>query len=273
MLPRRALPLLAFAPRPAFAAGLAAIEARVGGRLGVSARRGGQFLLHRSRERFPMASTFKALLSAAVLARAPDLAMRLPIPRELVPWSPVTERHAGGNLSLEALCAAIMTISDNTAANLLLGVVGGPAGLTAWLRGIGDAETRLDRTEPSLNEARPGDPRDTTTPGAMTETLTRLALGDVLPAERRALWLGWLEANTTGAARLRAGVPAGWRVGDRTGGAAHGTSNVVGLLWPPSGAPWVVAAFLTESTAPPAARDAALADVALLLAGIEGPGN
>ncbi|MBS7790919.1 class A beta-lactamase [Roseococcus sp. SDR] len=274
MLARRALPLLAaLAPRPAFAEGIAAIEARVGGRLGVMARQGGRVLAHRAGERFPMASTFKALLSAAVLAEAPDMARRLSIPRELVPWSPVTERHAGGSLSLDELCAAIMTISDNTAANLLLGVVGGPAGLTSWLRGIGDGVTRLDRTEPALNEARPGDPRDTTTPEAMVATLTRLALGDVLAPPARARWLGWLEGNTTGGARLRAGVPAGWRVGDRTGGAAHGTSNVVGLLWPPGAAPWVVAAFLTESAAPPAARDAALADVARLLAGIEGPGN
>ncbi|WP_431302668.1 class A beta-lactamase [Sediminicoccus sp. BL-A-41-H5] len=270
MWPRRALPLLAaLAPRAALAEGLSAIEARVGGRLGVMARQGGRVQAHRAAERFPMASTFKALLSAAVLARAPDMSRRLEIPRELVPWSPVTERHAGGSLSLDELCAAIMTISDNTAANLLLEVVGGPAGLTSWLRGIGDATTRLDRTEPMLNEARPGDPRDTTTPGAVVETLARLALGDVLASPARARWLGWLEANTTGGARLRAGVPASWRVGDRTGGAAHGTSNVVGLLWPPEGAPWIVACFLTESTASPAARDAALADVARLLVALE----
>jgi beta-lactamase class A len=268
MWPRRAVLLAGLAPRLAFAEGLSAIERRVGGRLGVVARRAGQGLSHRGAERFPMASTFKALLAAAVLARPGlDLDQRLPIPREgLIPWSPVTETRAGGSMTLDELCAAIMTISDNTAANLLLGVVGGPAGLTAWLRGMGDGETRLDRTEPMLNEARPGDPRDTTTPTAMADTLGRIALGDVLPAASRARWLAWLEANTTGAARLRAGVPAGWRVGDRTGGAANGTSNVVGLLWPPGGAaPWVVAAFLTECAAPPAARDAALADVARLV--------
>lgn len=268
---RRAVLLAGLAPRLAFAEGLSAIERRVGGRLGVMARRGAQSLAYRSDERFPMASTFKALLSAAVLARpGVDMGQRLPIPREgLIPWSPVTETRAGGAMSLDELCAAIMTISDNTAANLLLGVVGGPAGLTAWLRGIGDGQTRLDRTEPTLNETRPGDPRDTTTPAAMAETLARIALGDVLGADSRARWLGWLEANTTGGARLRAGVPAGWRVGDRTGGAANGTSNVVGLLWPPGGAaPWVVAAFLTECAAPPAARDAALADVARLVTAV-----
>lgn len=267
---RRALPLLALAPRPAFAAGLSAIEARVGGRLGVMARQGTRVLAHRGSERFPMASIFKALLSAAVLAGGHDLSRRLTVPRDLVPWSPVTERRVGEAMSLDELCAAIMTISDNTATNLLLEVVGGPAGLTAWLRSIGDDTTRLDRTEPTLNEARPGDPRDTTTPDAMAATLARLALGDVLRPEHRARWLGWLAANTTGGARLRAGVPAGWRVGDRTGGAANGTSNVVGLLWPPGDrAPWVVAAFLTECAAPPAARDAALADVARLVVALE----
>ncbi|WPB86879.1 class A beta-lactamase [Sediminicoccus rosea] len=272
---RRALLLAGLAPRPALAEGLSAIEARVGGRLGVMARQGGRLIAHRGRERFPMASTFKALLAAAVLARAEagalSLDQRLPIPREgLVAWSPVTETRRGEAMRLDELCAAIMTISDNTATNLLLGVLGGPEGLTAWLRSIGDDATRLDRMEPALNEARPGDPRDTSTPAAMAATLSRLALGDVLRAEGRARWLGWLEANTTGGARLRAGVPAGWRVGDRTGGAAHGTSNVVGLLWPPGGAaPWVVAAFLTESQAPPAARDAALADVARLVTALE----
>jgi beta-lactamase class A len=266
MWDRRAVLLAGLAPRPAFAEGLSAIEARIGGRLGVMARRGAQSLSHRADESFPMASTFKALLSAAVLAQG-DMDLRLPIPREgLIAWSPVTETRAGGTMSLGELCAAIMTTSDNTAANLLLGVVGGPSGLTAWLRGIGDGETRLDRIEPALNEARPGDPRDTTTPAAMAATLGRIALGDVLGAESRARWLGWLEANRTGAARLRAGVPAGWRVGDRTGGAAHGTSNVVGLLWPPGrAAPWIVAAFLTECAAPVATRDAALADVARLV--------
>ncbi|UPY35780.1 class A beta-lactamase [Sediminicoccus sp. KRV36] len=258
-------------PRPALAASLAQIEARVGGRLGVVAQDGATRFAHRAAERFPMASTFKALLAAAILARVDAgedrLDRRLPVPREgLIPWSPVTQPRAGGEMSLGELCAAIMTISDNTAANLLLGVVGGPAGLTAWLRRAGDATTRLDRTEPTLNEATPGDPRDTSTPEAFGATLGRIALGDVLSQPSRAQFQAWMIGNGTGGARLRAGLPPGWRVGDRTGGAAHGTSNVVGVLWPPGDArPWVVAAFLTECAAEPAARDAALADVARLL--------
>ncbi len=182
----------------------------------------------------------------------------------------MTERALGDDgMTLEALCEATVTTSDNAAANLLLGAVGGPAGLTAYLRGLGDDVTRLDRDEPSLNEARPGDPRDTSSPAATAATLQRLALGNALSPPSREKLQRWLRDNRTGGTRLRAGLPAGWEIGDRTGTARNGTSNVIAVLWPPRGAPLVVAAFLTGSGAAPAARDAALAEVgAAIAAGI-----
>ena len=253
----------------------ARIEAARGGRLGVSvldtgsSRRAG----HREDERFPMLSTFKALLAGAVLARADagrdSMERRLRFGRDdLVAWSPVTEPQAGGDgMTLAALCEAAMTISDNTAANLLLRVLGGPGGLTGYIRGLGDGVTRLDRIETDLNEAVPGDPRDTTSPAAMLADLHALALGPALSAAAGERLRGWLRANKTGGTRLRAGVPADWQVGDRTGTGRHGTSNVVGVLWPPGGrAPLVVAAYLTEGPADGGARDAALAEVGAAVA-------
>jgi beta-lactamase class A len=255
-------------------AALRGIEAARGGRLGVAVldTASGGAAGHRATERFPLTSTFKLLAAGAVLARVDAGRMRLDERirygrDELVTYSPVTERHAGANgMTVGALCEATMTLSDNTAANLLLRGLGGPEGLTAWLRSIGDDVTRLDRWETALNEARPGDPRDTTTPAAMLATMQRLTLGDVLSPGGRAQLLAWLRANRTGDTRLRAGLPPGWQAGERTGTGPNGTSNDVGLLWPPNGRPLLVAAYLTEGAADMATRDAALADVGAAVA-------
>ena len=253
----------------------ARIEAARGGRLGVAVldTASGRRAAHRQEERFPMCSTFKALLAGAVLARVDagldTLERRIRFTRkDLVTWSPVTEAQAGGDgMTLAALCEATMTISDNTAANLLLDVVGGPEGLTAYVRTLGDGVTRLDRYETALNEAHPGDPRDTTSPAAMLASLHALTLGTALSAASREQLLAWLRENKTGGRRLRAGLPRGWQVGDRTGTGENGTSNVVGLLWPPDGgAPVVVTAYLTEGPSDGAVRDAALADVGAAIA-------
>jgi beta-lactamase class A len=256
------------------AARFARIEAEIGGRLGVAVLDGGATAGHRMEERFPLGSTYKLLAAAGVLARVDAgrdrLDRRIAFSRaQVVTYSPVTEGHADGpGMTLDAVCEAAMILSDNTAGNLLFDLLGGPAGLTAWLRGIGDGVTRLDRMETALNEATPGDPRDTTSPDAMLQDLRRLLLGDVLAASSRDRLAGWLKANRTGDARLRARLPPGWQAGEKTGTSAHGTSNDVGLLWPPGGgAPVLVAAFITDCPAPPARRDAALAEIGALVAG------
>ncbi len=256
-------------------AGFARIEAERGGRLGVavldtgSGRRAG----HRQNERFPIGSTFKLLAAAAVLARVDagqdSMARRIRFTREdLVTYSPVTGTQVSGDgMTLAALCEAAITVSDNTAGNLLLGVRGGPAGLTAYLRGLGDNVTRLDRMETALNEARPGDPRDTTSPAAMLADLQALTLGNALSARARETLQGWLRRNKTGDARLRARLPQGWQAGEKTGTSANGTSNDVGLLWPlGGGAPVLVAAYLTEGSADGGVRDAILAAVGAAVA-------
>jgi beta-lactamase class A len=214
-----------------------------------------------------MCSVFKWLAAAAVLKRVDegraDLQQRIRFGRDvLLPTSPVTEQHVGGDgMTLADLCEAAVTQSDNAAANLLLKRLGGPAAVTRFVRTLGDDKTRLDRYEMHLNEARPGDLRDTTTPRAMTVSLQSALLGNGLSAAGRHQLQQWMLANRTGGERLRAGVPADWRVADRTGTGSRGTSNVVGVLWPPGRAPLVVAALLTGSPGDGARRNAALADV------------
>jgi beta-lactamase class A len=156
-------------------------------------------------------------------------------------------------------------VSDNTAAKLLLGVIGGPAGLTAYARSLGDRVTRLDRIEPALNDVAPGDPRDTTSPAAMLSNLETLLLGRALSTASREQLTAWMVANKTGDRRLRAGAPAGGRVGDKTGSCERGTVNDIGIIWPPQRQPILVAAFLTGTSRETAASEAVLADVAHLV--------
>ena len=164
-------------------------------------------------------------------------------------------------MTLAELCAAALNYSDNTAGNLLLASLGGPRALTAYARSIGDPITRLDRIEPYLGEAVPGDPRDTTTPAAMLQNLRILLFGDALSAGSKDQLTAWLIGNRTGDARLRAGLPPGWRRGDKTGSGQRGSTNDVGVIWPPQGAPILVTVYLTETTAASEARNAMLADV------------
>ncbi len=252
---------------------LAKLEAGVAGRLGVeildsgSGRRWG----YRADRRFPMCSTFKFLAASAVLRRvdtgAEQLDRRIVYGEDvLVNYSPTTGKHTGGDgLSLAQLCEAAITLSDNTAANLMLESMDGPAGMTRFVRSLGDELTRLDRNEPTLNEAVPGDPRDTTTPAAMTADLRQLVLGNALtPASRQQL-AQWLVANQTGDKRVRAGLPKGWKVGDKTGTGRLGTANDVGVVWTEKGAPLLFAVYLTENAATDARRDAVHAEVGRLI--------
>lgn len=253
---------------------LAQLEARSTGRLGVAVQdlETGRRYSYRGEERFPMCSVFKWTLAACVLARVDkgqeDLGRRIIFDRsDLQPHSPGTEGHVGApGMTLAALCEAAITLSDNAAANLLLKSVGGPAGLTAWLRSQGDKVTRLDRWETALNSALPGDARDTTSPDAMIYLLNRLTQGQALSAASRTQLNAWLAANTTGDARLRAGLPAGWRVGDKTGSGDRGTTNDVAVITPPGRRPLLVAAFLTGGPPSNDARNAILADVGRVVA-------
>jgi beta-lactamase class A len=252
---------------------LARIEASSGGRLGVSildtgsGKRAGL----RADEAFPMCSTFKFLAASFVLARVDqgqeDLKRKIVYSkRDLVEYSPVTQHHTGAaGLSVADLCDAAITLSDNTAGNLLLASFGGPAALTAFVRTLGDKLTRLDRNEPTLNESTPGDPRDTTTPNAMLANMRTLLLTDRLSVSSCAQLRDWLIANKTGGKRIRAKLPKDWRVGDKTGTGSHGSTNDIAIIWPPGRAPLLVSAYLTQTSAETARREAAIADIGGLL--------
>lgn len=245
----------------------ARLRTRYDARLGVYAvdTGSGRAVAFRADERFAHASTFKALAAAVVLDRTtmPELDARVRYSEaDLVAHSPVTGRHVGAGMTLRELCDAAVRHSDNTAANLLLRHLGGPAALDAALAAIGDDVTSVDRVEPELNSAVPGDTRDTSTPRALAEDLRAFVLGDALAAEDRDALADWLLRNTTGADLIRAGVPAGWRVGDKTGSGGYGTRNDIAVLWPPDGAPVVIAVLTAKHARDAEPSDALVADAA-----------
>jgi beta-lactamase class A len=243
------------------------LEQRHGGRLGVSAvdMGSGRPIAWRANERFPMCSTFKLLAAAALLARVDrrqeTLDRRIPYgPADLLDYAPVTRAHVGeGAMTLGALAAAAVSYSDNTAANLLLANLGGPAGVTAYVRTLSDQVTRLDRTEPTANTCIPGDPRDTTVPAAMLADLGALTLGTALSETSRTRLVSWLADCQMTGVRIPAGLPAGWRSANKMGTGDHATANDVAILWPPGRAPILVAAYYTASAANRTEQDAVLA--------------
>ncbi|ACP24530.1 beta-lactamase precursor [Sinorhizobium fredii NGR234] len=276
-------PALAIA-RPARAAAtdddvtklVAELEKRTGGRLGVAVLDTETNISfgYRETERFALCSTFKALAAACALARVDrgeeKLDRRIVFGKDvLLPHSPVTEKHVGGaGMTIAELCDAAITISDNAAGNLLLESFGGPAGLTAWLRSIGDGTTRLDRTEPDLNEASFGDPRDTTTPAAMLETLGKLVFCSALSEASRQQLVEWMVANTTGNARLRAGLPKSWRIGDKTGTSSTGAVSDIAFAGPEGRGPILIAVYTGEAKLPPAELNPIFAEIARIVAGM-----
>jgi beta-lactamase class A len=260
-------------PRKDFGSRVAALEHEAGGRIGLAAldTAGGTRLEYRAHERFALCSTFKLLLAAAVLSKI-DHATETPGRhvafgrQDLEQYAPVVGAHVqDGFMTVEALCAAVVVQSDNSAANLLLQTIGGPPALTAYLRSIGDRVTRLDRTEPSLNANLPGDERDTTTPGAMLDTMRNLLLADVLSPASQGRLQKWLAESKTGLTRLRAGINGTYRVGDKTGSGANGATNDVAIVWPGPNPPFLIAVYYTGSTATPEVRDSVLSSLARMV--------
>ena len=239
-------------PAPAGQA-LAALERSAGGRLGVLALCGDRVLDHRAAERFGMCSTFKLALAAAILREtdAGRLALDQWVPyssADLVFHAPVTEANlAKGGMSVGALAEAAQTTSDNVAANLLLKLIGGPEGFTVRLREMGDPTTRLDRYEPEMNLVPAGELRDTTTPQASARLVARVFSGDLLEPHSRDLLATWCVATKTGLERLRKGLPADWRSGDKTGTASApgmpNKHNDIAIVWTPKGGIAVIAAY------------------------------
>jgi beta-lactamase class A len=233
----------------------------------------GARIAYRAHERFALLSTFKAFAAAAILHTArrcdPGLLDRLIrwTAADLVPSSPITAQHVDTGLTVAELCAAAITVSDNTAGNLLLRQIGGPPGMTRYFRSIGDATSRLDRWEVELNDWHPGERRDTTTPTAAAADLRRVTLGRALVAEDRQRLVGWLRGNLTGGARIRAGLPATWVIGDKTGATTgYGALNDIAVAWPPDEAPLIFAIYTNRLAADAPFDNAVVASAATILA-------
>jgi beta-lactamase class A len=275
-----ALALAAACAAPAEAASaqrtLKAIHQRLGGRLGVHVldSQSGKRIAYDDRARYAMASTFKLPLAAALLWQVDRGAFRathpLPIAKSaLLANSPVVEaKLAAGATSMTVyeLCHAAVVRDDNAAANVLLDGIGGPAGFTQFMRSIGDEVTRLDRKEPELNANEPDDPRDTTTPRAMVDSLLRIFTQDVLSLTSRALLIDWMTSSRAGLDRVRAGLPRGWPAGDQTGTGANGAVNDLCIAYPPERRPIFIAVYLSGSALEVRQLSAAHAEVGGIVA-------
>lgn len=251
---------------------LAEIEKNTGGRLGVALinTADNTQILYRGNERFPLCSTSKVMAAAAVLKQSESdstvLHQRITIKTsDLVNYNPITEKHVATGMTLAELSAAALQYSDNTAMNKLISHLGGTDKVTTFARSIGDKTFRLDRTEPSLNTAIPGDKRDTTSPLAMANSLRSLTLGRALGEAQRAQLVEWLKGNTTGAQSIRAGLPATWTVGDKTGSGDYGTTNDIAVIWPQNHAPLILVTYFTQPEQAAKARKDVLASAARIV--------
>jgi len=246
-----------------------------GARLGLAVLRpnGAVAARWRGNERFPLASTHKALLCAALLHQADIGALNLNEQIRVkadkaAGYAPIIAKFAGRPMSLRRLCAAAVSHSDNAAANLISARLGGPSATTRFLRQIGDKTTRLDRYEPALNSAIPGDKRDTTAPLAVSESLRLLLAGPALKPQSRQLLAQWLREDAVADSLLRAALPKGWVIADKSGAGGHGTRAIIAAVWPQpkdkaavTSAPWIIALYMTETAAPMAERDKAIAQL------------
>jgi len=254
---------------------LAAYERETGGRIGLFAENlaSGTKMAWRAEERFVMCSTFKASLAAFVLARIDRGEDRLEDmvaygAQDLLDYAPVAKQNlAAGAMSVSDMCKAIVELSDNTCANLLLARSGGPAALTAFWRSTGDTVSRLDHNEPELNRSPPGDPHDTTTPAAMAGNLRRFVLGDVLSPGSREHLTEWMVGCKTGNNRLRGGLPQDWKIGDKTGNNGKDASGDIAVAWREAGAASVLVCAYTQGGSPtPAQTQAVFAAVGRMAA-------
>lgn len=248
---------------------LAEIQKNSKGRLGVTIvdTQTGERYGHRWNERFPLCSTFKLLAATYVLDRGDhdedNIDRKIKFTADdIIDNSPITKERVGGDgMTLRELAKAAVTHSDNTAANLVLDNVGGPKALTAYLRSLGDAATRVDRKEPDLNDVPAGDPRDGTVPRVISSTVHRILLGNVLTNELRDQLTEWMKASETGKDRIQAGLREGWTGAGKTGTCAHGSTNELAIIYPPNRDPIIAAVYLTDSDASLEERNKVLAEV------------
>lgn len=251
---------------------LAALEKDSGGRLGVMLinTEDNSQIAYRADERFAMCSTSKFMAASAILKQSETqtelLNRRVSLKKsDLVNYNPITEKHLDTGMTVGELAAAALQYSDNTAMNKLIEQLGGPQKVTEYARKLGDKTFRLDRTEPTLNTAIPGDDRDTTSPRAMALSLQHVTLGSALAEPQRAQLVEWMKGNTTGAMSIRAGLPATWVVGDKTGSGDYGTTNDIAVIWPDNKAPLILITYFTQPQKDAKSRRDVLASAAKIV--------
>ncbi|WP_313081361.1 class A beta-lactamase [Atlantibacter sp.] len=244
-------------------------EKRLNARIGMAVvnAQGEPVFGYRQDERFPLTSTFKTLACAALLERLQkdggSLDQQVTIqPDELLDYAPITKNYlAPATLSLRTLCAAAVSYSDNTAGNRILTYLGGPQAITQFMRRLGDNVTRLDRTEPTLNEATPGDARDTSSPKSMAAGLQKILTSDTLTPANRAALDSWMREDKVGDALLRATLPQGWAIADKTGAGGYGSRAIIAAVYPPQQAPFYVAIYITRTEATMQMANTAIAQI------------
>lgn len=223
----------------------------------------------RENERFAYASTFKALAAAVLLKQNPISVLeeiRTFTNEDIITYSPITEDFVNKGMSLGKIAEAAMQYSDNTAGNLLFEELGGPDGFEKALRESGDTITMADRIEPDLNEAIPGESRDTSTPKALATTLEVFGISEYLPADKQEIFTNWLKGNTTGDSLIRAGVPESWEVGDKSGAGGYGTRNDIAIVWPPNREPIIIAIMSSRNEENASFNDKLIAKAAKVIA-------
>ncbi|MEU5844571.1 class A beta-lactamase [Rhodococcus sp. NPDC047139] len=219
----------------------------------------------RADERFAYASTIKALAAAALLDKTGTSGLEKSVEidaSDLVEYSPVTETRVGQRMTLAEICEAALTRSDNAAANFIFAELGGPKAFDEQLDDLGDAGTTVSRIEPDLNEALPGDPRDTTTPRASASNLREYVFGDALDEEEKATLTDWMTATQTGDTLVRAQLPEGWTVADKSGGGMYGSRGDLAVVWPTEGAPIVISVLSSRDEQDAEYDDALIAGAA-----------
>lgn len=249
------------------------LENKSGGKLGLTVvdTSDGTTYSWRGDEKFPLCSTSKVMVVAAILKKSESdtnlLAKKITINKsDMVNYNPITSKYIDSSMTITELSKAALQYSDNAAMNKLLSYLGGPRHATQFARTIGDKTYRLDRNEPGLNTAIPGDSRDTTTPSAMADTLNKLILGTALKKEQKAKLTEWMKGNTTGLNSIKAGLPAEWTVADKTGSGDYGTTNDIAVIWPKNHAPVILTTYFTQPEKDASARKDVLASAAKLIA-------
>jgi len=244
------------------------IEQKLGAQVGVSVYevKNKKLWSHKGDTRFPLTSTFKTLACAKLLADIDNGTQTFDTSvvinkNSLITWSPITKKLVGENFTLEQACSATMLMSDNTAANIVLEAINGPKGVTAFMRSIGDDITRLDRVEPELNEALKGDERDTTTPNAMVKSLNTILFGSVLSQTAKVQLKQWMIDNKVTASLLRAVLPEGWKIADRSGAGGFGSRAITAVVWSDDRTPIIISIYLTQTSASFTERNKAIADI------------